>query len=55
MTQWPKIRDLILFTAGLAGVGYETLGTNVDRPYLLVVFMTMMGLPVFLGEGKKED
>jgi hypothetical protein len=56
MADWPKIRDLILFLAGLAGVSYETLGTNVDRPTLLFVFAAMMGLPVFLGKkGRNED
>jgi hypothetical protein len=55
MAKWPKIRDLILFTAGLAGVAYETLAVNVDRPSLLLVFAAMMGLPVFLGRGKDDQ
>lgn len=42
-------RDTLLFVGGLAGVIFETVGEQVDRPYLLAVFGTMMGLPLFTG------
>lgn len=41
-------RDSILFVCGLAGIAYETLVANVDRPTLLVLFGAMVGLPAFL-------
>jgi hypothetical protein len=43
-----NVRDGILFFAGLAGAGYETIFQQVDRPELLVLFAGMMGLPAFL-------
>jgi hypothetical protein len=45
-------RDRIIFLGGLAGVGYETLVTHGERPALLVLFASMLGLPAFL---KKDD
>lgn len=41
-------RTWLLFIGGLAGVTYETLAAQGDRPYLLVIFASMMGLPLFL-------
>lgn len=38
----------ILFVAGLIGVAHETLVGQVERPYLLILFGGMMGLPAFL-------
>ena len=46
-SQWPFIRDIILFAAGLLGAGWETLHGPVE-PSLLVMFGAMMGLPIFL-------
>ena len=46
-------RDAVLFLAGLAGVIHETVFRAVDRPALLVLFGTMLGLPLyFRGEDK---
>jgi hypothetical protein len=45
-------RDRIIFITGLLGVGYETLVTHGERPALLVLFASMLGLPAFL---KKDD
>jgi len=42
-----RVRDTILFLAGLAGIGYETVFQKVDRPELLVLFAGMVGLPIF--------
>ncbi len=53
----PKItRDVILFTFGLVGVGWETFAQNADRPTLLLLFGAMIGLPAFLkaDEARKE-
>lgn len=44
----------MLFFGGLAGVAYETLAVNVDRPSLLIVFAAMMGLPAFLRRDEKN-
>lgn len=57
-----KTRDFVLFVGGFAGVIYETVVEQVDRPALLAIFGGMMGLPVFLrrdesqaGKGKSDD
>lgn len=41
-------RNAVLFIGGIAGVFYETVFQSSDRPYLLVLFGAMMGLPAFL-------
>jgi hypothetical protein len=58
MTRWPFLRDVALFTGGLAGVAHETLIGHAERPTLLILFAAMMGLPAFLrpsGGGRKDD
>jgi hypothetical protein len=40
--------NTVLFTAGLLGVGHETLIQHAERPTLLILFAAMMGLPAFL-------
>lgn len=49
-----EIRTGVLFGAGLAGVVYETVVTQADRPTLLVLFAAMMGLPLFLKADEKS-
>lgn len=46
-------RGVVMFTAGLLGVIYETLFQDVDRPTLLMIFGAMMGLPAFFGKDTK--
>lgn len=41
-------RDGVLFFSGLGGVAHETFFSHTERPILLGVFMTMMGLPFFI-------
>lgn len=48
-------RDTVLFLAGLAGVAYETLVTQAERPTLLLLFAGMMGLPAFLKSDEKHQ
>lgn len=48
------IRDTILFVFGLAGITYETVVVNVDRPTLLVLFAGCVGLPVFLRKDESQ-
>jgi len=57
VAKWPLIRDILLFLGGLAGVAYETLASQIDRPTLLLLFAAMMGLPAFLraDNSKKDD
>lgn len=43
-----QFRTAVLFLGGLAGVAYETLVNQSDRPTLLIMFGAMMGLPLFL-------
>jgi len=42
-------RDSILFVCGLGGIAFETVIEHVDRPYLLLLFAYMVGLPVVSG------
>lgn len=52
---WPRLRTLILFFAGLAGLAFETFFRHPADPSLLVVFAGMMGLPLFLkGDGEEK-
>lgn len=44
---WLSLSRKIAFVAGLLGVGYETIFEDVDRPWLFLVFLTMMGLAQF--------
>ena len=55
ISDWPFLREIVLFIGGAAGVCYETLGKANPDPSLLVVFAGMMGLPIMLhkDEGKK--
>lgn len=48
-------RDTILFVAGLGGIIFETVAEQIDRPYLLAVFGTMMGLPLFIRKDERDD
>lgn len=42
------LRDWLLLIAGLLGTAHETLVAHVDRPWLLGLYATMMGLPYAL-------
>lgn len=49
-----------LRVVGLAGIAYEALGTEKERPTLLVLYGAMIGLPAFLRmderrNGKKDS
>ena len=50
---WPRVREVILFLAGLGGVLYETFHGPVE-PSLLVIFGAMMGIPIILNKDNKE-
>ena len=55
--KWPtfvQIRTGVLFTFGLAGVVYETVVVQADRPTLLILFGAMLGLPLFLKADEKS-
>lgn len=45
---WRLVRDVLLCIAGLAGVFIEALGQAEPRVSLLVLYGTMLGLPVVL-------
>jgi hypothetical protein len=52
---WQRItRDGVVFTAGLIGVFHETAIREVERPTLLILFATMIGLPAFLRSDEKK-
>lgn len=53
--RWPRVtRDTALFLTGLGLVIREAVFENADRPYLLMIFAGMMGLPVFLRRDEKN-
>ena len=53
---WARLRDILLFTGGLAGVIHETaLRDGSDRPTLLLLFAAMMGLPAFLAGDRDRN
>lgn len=41
-------RDTLLFVAGLLGIAHETLVMSVERPSLLILFASMIGLTAYL-------
>lgn len=47
-------RDTVLFMAGIAGIFHETVIAEVERPSLLLLFSTMLGLPAFLRSDEKS-
>lgn len=49
------LRTWLLFLGGLAGVANETFAAHAERPYLLVIFASMMGLPLFLRRDEPPD
>lgn len=53
------LRDWLIFTAGMLGIVYETVVEKADRPTLIILFASMVGLPAFLrGDelfGRKDD
>lgn len=56
MNKLPKVgRDSVLFFAGLAGVVHETVIAEAERPTLLFLFATMIGLPAFLRADEKKN
>lgn len=51
---WRISRDTVLFVVGLAGIAYETLFMNAERPTLLILFGAMVGLPAFLKSDERR-
>ena len=49
------VRDLILFVAGIAGIAWQTVVSDADRPALLALFAGMVGLPTYLATKKKGE
>lgn len=46
---WNGITKAALFLGGMGGIVHETFFTQLDRPSLLVLFATMVGLPKLIG------
>ena len=51
--RWKFVRDVILFFSGLGGVGYFTI-TGQSEAVMLMVFVSMMGLPILLRADEKK-
>lgn len=47
-------RDLGLYLVGLGGVIWVVVKDNVDRPALLVLLASMIGLPAYLRSDEKR-
>ncbi len=45
---WPFARDIMAFFGGFGIMIYETIQTDIDRPWLLAMAIGMMGLPFAL-------
>lgn len=54
---WQNLRDAALFIIGAIGVAHEELSSRPERPTLLLLYASMMGLPAFLrkDENRKDD
>lgn len=52
---WPRLRDVVLFFAGLGGVAYEAGFQAAERPTLLLLYAAMMGLPAFLRQDERKN
>lgn len=53
---WTRLRDILLFAGGTAGVVHETVLRNgPERPTLLILFAAMMGLPAFLAGDRDRN
>lgn len=48
-------RDGVLFVGGLLGIAYETAGHDFERPFLLMIFAGMVGLPAFIPKNEPPD
>jgi hypothetical protein len=46
-----QLRDWLMFAAALAGTAYEAIIRDGDRPFLLTLYASMMGLPLIVGRG----
>lgn len=56
--KWALIRDVLLFSSGLAGVVVLTtawLKGHDPNQSLLLLFAAMMGLPAFLRNDEKKE
>lgn len=49
-----QIRSTALLVGGLVGAAYVTVVDQTERPTLLILFGTMMGLPLFLRNDEKN-
>lgn len=47
-------RDSVIFITGLLGVFHETVINEGERPTLLFLFASMIGLPAFLRNDEKK-
>jgi hypothetical protein len=41
-------RDVVIFVIGIVGILHEIFLSVTDRPYLIILFGAMIGLPAFL-------
>jgi hypothetical protein len=43
-----RLRSIVLFVVGIAGIVYEIVIDHAERPTLLILLAAMVGLPAFL-------
>lgn len=53
MSHLKVTRDGVIFVVGVLGILWETLAEDVDRPYLLLLYGAMIGLPIIIRTDEK--
>jgi hypothetical protein len=53
---WKQIRDVLIFVGGMAFAAHEVfLRSEAERPTILILAATMMGLPLVLRADEKRE
>lgn len=54
--QWKQLRDILIFVGGMAFAAHEVfLREQSERPTILLLAATMMGLPLVLRADERRD
>lgn len=52
---WHNLRSAITYGVGIAGIIHQTVFRDADRPFLLALFATMIGLDAYLRYVKHKN
>ncbi len=53
--QQRQLRNWLIVVTALALTVYEAVGQEGERPFLLTLYASMMGLPLVLGRGDTKE